>query len=108
MYKNSPLMSQMIIIYSEEVYQKSEIQNLSAGADDESDSCTIPTVCAMLYPDSSIEHLMTFPANVLEREDKENIVVLLSITFFVPVSEVQYAMSLSCDLHGHPVLYLYD
>jgi len=56
-------MSQMIIIYSEEVYQKSEIQNLSAGADDESDSCTIQsTPC---YSDSSIEHLIELPVNIL-------------------------------------------
>lgn len=67
--------------------------NLFAGADDETDSCTIQsTPC---YTDSSIEHLIKLPANVPEREDSVLVVILLSITFFVQVREIQYAMTLS-------------
>lgn len=67
--------------------------NLFAGADDDTDSCTIQsTPC---YTDSSVEHLIRLPANVPEREDRVLVVILLSITFFVQVREIQYAMSLS-------------
>lgn len=73
------------------MYQKLEMLNyLSAGADDETDSCTIQsTPC---YTDSSIEHLIKLPTNVPGREDKILVVVILSITFFVQVREIQYDM----------------
>jgi len=94
MYTYRALISHTTTIYSKEVYQKPEMLYLSAGADDETDSCTIQsTPC---YTDSSVEHLIKFPANVPERKDGVHVVILLSITFFVQVSEMQYyAMSLS-------------
>ena len=87
MYKYSAFIYHMITIYSKEVYQNPEMLNyLSAGADDEKDSCTIPSMPC--YSDSSIEHLIKLPANVPERENKILVVVLLSITFFVQVREI--------------------
>jgi len=69
--------------------------NLSAGADDENDFCDIhSTPC---YTELSFEHLTKLPANVPEREDRVLVVVLLSITFFVQVSEI-VSMSLSLSL----------
>ncbi|KAL5241365.1 hypothetical protein ACI65C_008775 [Semiaphis heraclei] len=75
---------------AKEVYQKPEMVNLFAGADDETDSCTIQsTPC---YTDSSIEHLIKLPANVPEREDSVLVVILLSITFFVQMFSREFCM----------------
>jgi len=96
------IISYTIKIYFKEVYQKPEILDLSAGSDDETDSCTIQsTPC---YTDSSIEHLIKLPTNVPEREDRVLVVILLSITFFVQVREIQYVSF----LQYHSALHLWN
>ncbi|KAL4153806.1 hypothetical protein QTP88_001639 [Uroleucon formosanum] len=87
---------------AKEVYQKLEMLNyLSAGADDETDSCTMQsTPC---YTDSSIEHLIKLPTNVPGREDKILVVVILSITFFVQMFSRDFYMPFfESSLMAHP------